>query len=533
MHDSPVAARHVITREALRVQVPLGSRLIRPLALALLAAGVVYTVVLAVDPAFKTSWHSTDGRILIEGLSFSVAIFAALALYIPTGDAVDRSRNAFIAALLALAASYAAMIVGFILLEPTVDPRGVVGLYAWLVARYLAGVLFIAASLGRPRLSLRAFVAVIGGILATTVVLCGLLARHLPAPVARTVDGLAVITFSDLEHVLISGVPALLFGIGAVVAWRVHRRQRQTMFGWLAVALAVQSLSKIHDMLYTTTFGPVITSGDLLRVVMLGLLLAGAVSAVHQVAVDRVAALEAQRSDIAAIEDVHASLTEFAEKEEVFRSVVVHELATPIAAVRAFAHVLASPTGVSNPADARDGIIEASRRLQELVDRMEELRAIEGDEFSVDLRPTAVTPLLKEAAGFVQVLPGDHRAVVECDQVRAYADPVRLGQALRNLLTNAARYSPPGTPIVISCHRVDEERVRLSVTDAGPGIPAKDRSRLLSKYERGEDSGETPGAGLGLYIAHRIARAHGGRLLLEPAPGGSGTSAVIELRGLT
>lgn len=513
------------------MQVPLSSRLIRPTAVLLLVAGVAYTLALAADPSFKTSWHSAEGRVLIEGFSFSVAIFAALALYMPTGDAIDRSRNAFIAALLALAVSYAAMIVGFILLDPASNPRGVVGLYAWLVSRYLAGFLFIAASLGRPRLSLRAFVAAIAAVVVTTVLLCGLLVDVLPAPVAQTVDGLALITFSQLEHALISGVPAVLFGAGAVVAWRVHRRQTQPMYGWLAVALVVQSLSKVHDSLYTTTFGPVITSGDALRVVMLALLLAGAVSAVHKVARDRVAALEAQQADIAAIEDVHTALARFAEQEQVFRSVVVHELATPIAAVRAFAHVLASPAARTDPAEARDGIVDASRRLQELVDRMEELRAIEDGEFAVDLRPTSVVPLLKEVAGFVRVLPGDHRAIVDCEQVRAYADPVRLGQALRNLVTNAARYSPAGTPILMSCRRMDGERVRLSVTDAGPGIPAEDRARVLSKYERGQRSADTPGVGLGLYIANRIVTAHGGTLLLEPAPGGAGTTAIIELRG--
>lgn len=530
MSDAAVLSR-IDQGETPRVEAPLGSRFIRPLTVVLLVVGFVYTAALAVDPGFKTSWHSADVRILIEAFSFSVAIFAAVALYIPTGAPVDRSRNAFIAALMALAVAYAAMIIGFIVVEPASNPKGVVGLYAWLVMRYLAGLLFIAASLGRPRLSLRAFAAVIGGVLAATLLLCMVFEDVLPAPVARTVDGMALITFTGTEHVLISGLPAVLFGIGAVVAWRVHRRQTQPIYGWLAVALAVQSLSKIHDMLYTSTFGPIITSGDLLRLVMLALLLAGAVSAVHQVARDRVAALEAQQADMAAVEDVYARLARFADQEQVFRSVVVHELATPIAAVRAFAHVLASPATGTNPAEARDGIVGASRRLQELVDRMEELRAIEDDDFSVDLRPTPVVPILKEVAGFVQVLPGDHRVVVECDQVRAYADPVRLGQALRNLATNAARYSPAGTPITISCRRVDDERVRLSVTDSGPGISEKDRSRMLAKYERGDRSAESPGAGLGLYIADRIVAAHGGRLLLQPAPVGPGTTAIIELRG--
>lgn len=504
----------------------------RPAIWLLLAAAAAYTAAIVVDPSLKTSWRSPDARVLIEGLSFSVAIFAALALYIPTGEAADRSRNAFIAALVALAASYAAMIIGFILAVSPSPSRGAAGLYAWLAARYLAGFLFIAASLGRPRLSVRAFIGVVVGVLAVTVGLCGVLGDVLPTPVIQTVDGLALITFSGLEQMLIAGVPAMLFGFGALLAWRVQRRQTQRMYGWLAVGLAVQSLSKIHDLLYTTTFGPIITSGDVLRLVMLALLLAGAIEAVHQLAVDRVAVIDAQQADMVAVEEVYDSLAHFADQEQVFRSVVVHELATPIAAVRAFAHVLATPGATADAPDARDGIVDASRRLQELVDRMEELRDIEHDDFAVDLRPTAVSPLLKDAAAFLQVLPGDHRAVLQCEDARAYADPVRLSQALRNLVTNASRYSPEGATIVMSCHRVGDDRVRLSVMDSGPGIPVQERERVVGKYVRGETAKDTQGAGLGLYIVERIAAAHGGRFLLEDTPDRRGTNAVIELKGL-
>jgi len=498
----------------------------------LLAGVTAYTVAIFVVPSMAVSWQSADARILIEAFSFSVALFTALALHIATGDGADKTRNAFIAALLALSVSYAAMIVGLVLNASPSPRQEVIGLYAWLVPRYLAGLLFIAGTLGRPRWSVRRFATVIAAVMAAAVLVSGVLADILPAPLMRTVDGLAVFTFSDLGHTLITAVPAALFALGAVMAWQVHRHQPQPVYAWLALALALQSLSKVHELAYAATSGPVITSADVLRVGMLALLLAGAVTTMHRLAVDRVVAMKAQQGDLVAIEEVSASIARFAGQEQVFRSVVVHELATPIAAVRAFAHVLASPGQGWDPAAARDGIITASWRLQELVDRMEELRDIEGAGFTVELRPTDLAPLLNEVATFAQVLPGDHRVVVQCEGVRAHADPHRLGQALRNLITNATQYSPAGTTIVVSCHRVDDDRVRLAVTDSGPGIPVQDRTRLTAKFERGNHSGTVPGAGLGLYIVQQIAAAHGGRLVIDTAPGGTGTYAAIELQGL-
>lgn len=493
-----------------------------------LAAAGAYTVAILVEPRVMTSWHSPDLRVLIEAFSLAVALFAALALAMPEED-TNSSRNAFIAALLALAASYGVIIVGFILLVSTSETTQVMGVYAWLSARYLAGLFFIMAAVGRPKLGIWPFVAVIVGTMSVTALVCGALRVVLPTPVTESVQGLAVVTFSSMEHALISLFPAALFAVGAVLAWRVHRRQRQHIYAWLAFALAVQTLSKIHEAAYTTTFGPSITSADVLRVAMLVLLLAGAAMTVREVAADRQAAVEAQQRDLVALETMYGALARFADAERVFRGVVVHDLATPVAAIRAFAHVLVNAEGGAERAAAAEGITQASRRLQELIDRTDELRDIEKDDFSVDIRPVAVRPIVDDTAAFLRVLPGGHHIAVDCDDVKALADPVRLGQALRNLGTNAARYSPTGSLIVVTGRMVGNG-VEVGVIDSGPGISPAERRRLVEKYQRGSATGDTPGAGLGLYIAERIAAAHGGRLVLGDAPEGTGTSAVIELR---
>jgi signal transduction histidine kinase len=120
---------------------------------------------------------------------------------------------------------------------------------------------------------------------------------------------------------------------------------------------------------------------------------------------------------------------------------------------------------------------------------------------------------------------GDHRAG---EQV--LADPERIGQVLRNLLSNAAKYSPEGTPIEL---RVigKEGRVRVEIADQGQGIHPDDVPRIFEKFGRGSDREKhrTPGVGLGLYLSQRIVRRHGSELTVQTRVG-EGSVFGFELR---
>ena len=97
-----------------------------------------------------------------------------------------------------------------------------------------------------------------------------------------------------------------------------------------------------------------------------------------------------------------------------------------------------------------------------------------------------------------------------------------LKHVLRLLLDNARKYSPAGSPVVISCHD-DGERAILSVKDAGRGIPADEQDLIFEKYYRGRTSSEIPGTGLGLAISRTIVRAHGGELWVDSEAGHGST----------
>jgi two-component system sensor histidine kinase KdpD len=109
------------------------------------------------------------------------------------------------------------------------------------------------------------------------------------------------------------------------------------------------------------------------------------------------------------------------------------------------------------------------------------------------------------------------------------ADAAHLELALKNLLENAAKYSPPGTAIRVSGARVDWE-VRLVVEDEGLGIPPEHLERVFERFFRVTGAGlpAQPGTGLGLAISRGIVRAHGGRVWAENRPEG-GARFVVAL----
>jgi signal transduction histidine kinase len=104
------------------------------------------------------------------------------------------------------------------------------------------------------------------------------------------------------------------------------------------------------------------------------------------------------------------------------------------------------------------------------------------------------------------------------------ADPDRVAQILENLLSNALKYSTPGTPIEIAVEGTDEA-VAVSVTNEGEGIAASEIPLLFQRFQRTPAAKATKikGVGLGLYITNELVQAHGGRLEVESTPGAKTT----------
>jgi signal transduction histidine kinase len=166
-------------------------------------------------------------------------------------------------------------------------------------------------------------------------------------------------------------------------------------------------------------------------------------------------------------------------------------------------------------------IASAGRHLLSLVEELADLNAVEREDFTVEAEPIDLADLARRAAGLLAVRASE--AEVRIDKPDASeAMPVtgefrRVLQILVNLIGNAVRYSPPGGSVWIRLER-DGHFGCVIVADQGKGIAAEDQGRIFEKFGR-VDPSEPGGSGLGLYIARRLARAMGGDIMVDSAPG--------------
>ncbi|MGZ8335652.1 MAG: sensor histidine kinase [Allosphingosinicella sp.] len=166
-------------------------------------------------------------------------------------------------------------------------------------------------------------------------------------------------------------------------------------------------------------------------------------------------------------------------------------------------------------------IAAAGRHLLSLVDDLVDLQAIEGAEFAPEAEAIDLADLARRAAGLLAVRAADRGVTIDGPEegaaLPATGDFTRTLQVLMNLITNAIRYTPEDGQVWIRLDR-EGDLAAVIVADQGKGIAAEDQQRIFDKFER-VDPGEPGGTGLGLYIARRLARAMGGDISVDSAPG--------------
>ena len=190
-------------------------------------------------------------------------------------------------------------------------------------------------------------------------------------------------------------------------------------------------------------------------------------------------------------------------------ALLVHEVRSPVAALTAIAEALAD-------AEFDQGAVRELARLA--LGACRGVDRIVGEAALGPLRLAEVdVQILVRDAVAAAVLGGAHvRATIENELPRIDVDPVRLRQAIDNLIGNAVAHSGSTAEIVVRA-RSDGDSVRISVTDSGRGIPRAAQVRIFEPGAR-LDPGQ-PGSGLGLAIVQSIVRAHGGLVSVESTPG--------------
>ncbi len=166
-------------------------------------------------------------------------------------------------------------------------------------------------------------------------------------------------------------------------------------------------------------------------------------------------------------------------------------------------------------------IANAARHLLALVDDLGDLTAIERQDFRLEIEAVDLADIARRAAGLLQVRASDRQVRIDRpaddDVMMARGEFRRVLQIVVNLIGNAVRYSPDGSMIWLRIER-DADTAVLIVADQGKGIAEGDHARIFEKFER-VDKAEPGGSGLGLYISRRLARAMGGDIVVDSAPG--------------
>jgi len=215
-----------------------------------------------------------------------------------------------------------------------------------------------------------------------------------------------------------------------------------------------------------------------------------------------------------------------------FLAAMSHDFRSPLTVVRGAVELLLGERPGALTAGQRELAESAERnvlRLEEFTEELLEMARLEQGAVALEPEDLDVRTLLTEIVADHQILAKQRRQWfaldAPADAMKVSADRGRLRQALSNLVGNAIKYAPTGTPINVRAER-QNGLFRIAVSDHGPGIPAEERGHMFEKFFRGRGVGSTPGAGLGLSIARSLVVLHGGTLDYEDTPGGGSTFVV-------
>jgi len=217
-----------------------------------------------------------------------------------------------------------------------------------------------------------------------------------------------------------------------------------------------------------------------------------------------------------------ASRSESARQSEALKSALVdslaHDIKTPLTSIKA---AVTSLLGVAEPSQREllTIIDEEADRLNRLAEEVGAMARIEAGKLHLEKRAVAVPELVSSA---LSALPADAHPVtvkVAATLPSVEADPEFAAQVVKQLVENAFKYSPVGSPVSISAERRDAKIV-IGVADSGSGIEENERTRIFDKFFRGRRHRfDTKGTGMGLAIAKGIVDAHGERIWVETEPG--------------
>lgn len=219
-----------------------------------------------------------------------------------------------------------------------------------------------------------------------------------------------------------------------------------------------------------------------------------------------------------------------------FIATAAHELRTPVTSIQGFAELLQNPTVRPDLHTRWLGIVqEEAEQLGLLLDQLLDVSRLESARYRVQRGEVALQDLVPRiAAAFAgQAITTGHRleTAVPPSLPPVFADPVHVERVLRNLVSNALKYSPAGGSVRLSAALKAGQEVEISIQDEGLGIPREWIERLFERFQRiaTPDRAAIRGSGLGLYIARQLVEMNEGRIWASSAGIGKGSTFHVAL----
>ena len=202
-----------------------------------------------------------------------------------------------------------------------------------------------------------------------------------------------------------------------------------------------------------------------------------------------------------------------------FLSSMSHELRTPLGTILGYAQLMESGTPPPSPAQKRSigQILKAGWYLLELVNEVLDLATIESGQLSVSMEPVSLAGIMLECQSMVEPLATARTVTLNFPQLDArlcvHADRIRVKQVLINLFSNAIKYNKVDGTVAMTCEVSAPERLRICITDTGPGLAPEAMAQLFQPFNRlGRERSAEEGTGIGLVLCKRLIELMGGAI---------------------
>lgn len=205
------------------------------------------------------------------------------------------------------------------------------------------------------------------------------------------------------------------------------------------------------------------------------------------------------------------------QRKNSFIAMVSHEIKTPITAVAAYLQMLLLKAQKEQDTFYINMLSRADVKVKKMTAMVQDflnVTRLEEGKLQILKQEFELAALIKEIADDGHFLSTLHNiTILNCEDLKVYADKEKIGHVLSNLLSNAIKYSPQGGDIFIKCESLDK-KVRISITDQGIGIKKSDQKRIFERFYRVDDENKytASGFGIGLYLASEILAYHNSQI---------------------